>query len=149
MPYSSQISVAFLLADVPVSEPCPRMESAGGRQPGVDNPGLVQPQERVPSRLRENKPSVHLGFAQGGCTSLSFCQVSCCSEYYPHPTTASAPYLLHRSQYGVHTHVHLTCFSIERILIISLRHVFASDSAASGAKTDRYDSGVLAQRSSH
>lgn len=46
------------------------MESAGGRQPGVDNSGLIQPQERVPSRLREKKPSVHLGFAQGGCVGF-------------------------------------------------------------------------------
>lgn len=52
------------------------MESAGGRQPGVDNAGLIQPQERVPSRLRENKPSVHLGFAKGGSGCVSFPSVS-------------------------------------------------------------------------
>lgn len=53
------------IADVPVSEPCPRVESTRGRQPGADNASLVQPQERVPSRLRENEPSLHLGFAPG------------------------------------------------------------------------------------
>ena len=52
------------------------MESAGGRQPGVDDAGLIQPQERAPSRVRENKPSIHLGFAQGGCVSFFLVGVS-------------------------------------------------------------------------
>lgn len=68
------------------------------------------------------------------------------------PTTAVlAPYLLPESVWGTHVHHSIPKGLLHRAYFDAqnLRHVFASDSASSGAKTDRYDSGVLANRPGH